>query len=71
MGQADPFEVTTSIAHYELLRARAQALLPASPLREAQAYWAALRGKTRHPLPGCAMGGEAEHRIFMHSLGLD
>ena len=40
---ADPFAVTTSIAHFELLNARAVALSSSQPaiVREPLAYWAA------------------------------
>lgn len=50
----DPFDVTNSMAHFELLNARARALLPEGappPLNLAfdppRAYWAALRGMMR------------------------
>ena len=46
----DPFDVTNSMAHFELLNARARALLPEGPppplnlvLDPPRAYWAALR----------------------------
>ena len=48
---SDPFDAANSIAHFELLNARATALLPtplaASPLRTPIAYWRALRGMMR------------------------
>ena len=48
---ADPFAVTTSIAHFELLNARAVALEPLNSrnglVREPLAYWAAMRGMMR------------------------
>lgn len=47
---ADPFAVTTSIAHFELLNARVVALMSedSSPLiREPLAYWQAMRGMMR------------------------
>ena len=46
----DPFAVSGSIAHFELLNARAHALLPDAappPLRAPLAYWRALRGMMR------------------------
>lgn len=46
----DPFDATNSMAHFELLNARATALLPDGappPLRAPRAYWAALRGMMR------------------------
>lgn len=45
---ADPFAVTTSIAHFELLNARAIALAATPPIvREPLAYWDALRAMMR------------------------
>lgn len=45
---ADPFAVTTSIAHFELLNARAVALLDVPAMaREPFAYWEAMRGMMR------------------------
>lgn len=48
---SDPFDAANSIAHFELLNARATALMPeplaASPLRTPLAYWRALRGMMR------------------------
>ena len=45
----DPFDVTNSMAHFELLNARARALLPeGNPLIDpVRAYWSALRGMMR------------------------
>ena len=64
---ADPFAVTTSIAHFELLNARAIALEPLASknpiMREPLAYWSALRGMMRLELE------EARKRASTDSLG--
>ena len=81
---SDPFAVSGSIAHFELLNARALALLPEGtppPLRAPLAYWSALRGMMRIELEEClqvtysgptvpTVGSiEAMHRPPGHTLG--
>jgi len=60
---ADPFAVTNSIAHFNLLNARAHALeaSPAfRPLSEPLAYWSALRGMMRIELEEAVRRSQTE-----------
>ena len=65
---ADPFAVTTSIAHFELLNARARALestpsLVAEPL----AYWSALRGMMRLELEEATRRAQTDELSVLES----
>jgi len=62
-----------SIAHFELLNARADALLPAGappPLRVPLAYWRALRGMMRIEMEEAVRRGQTDELAVLGAAGV-